>query len=141
MAYVVDASVAAKWFLPEPYNDQADKLLRDFVNRDVELMAPDLIVGEIGNVFWKRTVLIRDISAEYAREAYRSFLALKLQLHATSGIAARALSLAIQEQHRIYDALYVALAEERGCELITADEKLVRKMSGKFSFVRWLGEF
>src|ERR1017187_7818208 len=50
MAYVVDASVAAKWFLPEPYNDQADKLLRDFVNRDVELMAPDLIVGEI----WKR---------------------------------------------------------------------------------------
>jgi hypothetical protein len=33
-----------------------------------------------------------------------------------------------------------ALAEQNGCEFITADEKLVKKLVGKFSFLRWLGD-
>ena len=116
-------------------------LLRDFINQDVALMAPDLITGEVGNALWKRSVLIRDISVQEAREAYQHFLALGLPVYHSSLVAARALTLAIQEQHRIYDVLYMALAEQRGCEFITADERLVRKMSGKFKFVRWLGDF
>ena len=101
MPYVVDASVAVKWFLPEPYQDKAKKLLRDFVNQDVQLLAPDLIVLEVGSALWKRSMVTRDISAEQARDAYRYFLALGLPLYASSGIAARALSLAIQEGHQI----------------------------------------
>ena len=125
MPYIVDASVAVKWFLPEPLHDKAKKLLRDFINQDIGLIAPDLIIGEVGNALWKRSVLIRDISDREALEAYRHFLALGLPVYPSSSFAARGLTLAIQEQHRIYDALYMALAEERGCEFITADEKLV----------------
>src|SRR5947207_2160973 len=99
MPFVVDASVAAKWFLPEPHQDKAKKLLRDFVNQDVELMAPELIVGEVGSTLWKRSTLIRDISVEHAREAYTCFLALGRPLHSSSSVAARALSIAIQEHH------------------------------------------
>jgi predicted nucleic acid-binding protein len=38
----------------------------------------------------------------------------------------------------IYDCVYLALAEREGCELITADEKLVSKFSREFSYVRAL---
>jgi predicted nucleic acid-binding protein len=141
MPYVVDASVVVKWFFPEPHHDKAKGFLRDFINQDVALIAPDLITGEIGNALWKRSVLIRDISVQQARDAYSYFLAFGLPLYPSSSFAARGLSLAIQELHPVYDALYVALAEERGCELITADERFVRKMSGRFSCVRWLGDF
>ena len=46
----------------------------------------------------------------------------------------------IAEQSRatIYDCLYVALAEREGCELISADERLVRALQGTFPFVRSL---
>jgi predicted nucleic acid-binding protein len=48
--YVVDASVAVKWFVPEPHTQAA---LR-FLNGDHQLMAPDLLVPEIGNTLWKK---------------------------------------------------------------------------------------
>lgn len=88
MQYVVDASVVSKWLLPEAYKDNADRLLRDFVNQDVGLIAPDLIIGEVGNVLWKRSVLVRDTSVQYAREAYRYFLALGLPVYPSSSFAA-----------------------------------------------------
>jgi hypothetical protein len=34
----------------------------------------------------------------------------------------------------------MSLAEQNGCEFITADEKLVKILVGKFSFLRWLGD-
>jgi predicted nucleic acid-binding protein len=35
----------------------------------------------------------------------------------------------------IYDCLYVALAEREGCELITADDKLIRNLQAQFPFI------
>jgi len=35
----------------------------------------------------------------------------------------------------IYDCLYVALAEREGCELITADSKLVISLGVAFPFI------
>ena len=35
--------------------------------------------------------------------------------------------------------LYIVLALERGCEFITADQRVVNKLSGKFPQIRWLG--
>ena len=57
MIQVVDASVVAKWFLPEPHKDNAERLLRDFLSETVELMAPDLLVVEVGNLLWKRSIV------------------------------------------------------------------------------------
>src|SRR2546423_1206985 len=118
MPYVVDANVAVKWLLPEPLHLKAKALLREFINHDVQLMAPDLIIAEVGSTLWKVSVLKREISVEQAREAYSYFLELGLPLHPTSNNASRGLSIAIQERHPVYDAIYVALAEERGCEFI-----------------------
>ncbi|MEO8383259.1 MAG: type II toxin-antitoxin system VapC family toxin [Acidobacteriota bacterium] len=50
MKVVVDASVAAKWFLPEIHSDAAARLL----DPTIALYAPDLIVPEFGNILWKK---------------------------------------------------------------------------------------
>jgi predicted nucleic acid-binding protein len=52
----VDASVAAKWFLPaagEPHTDQALQLLRDYTSASLGLIVPDLFWPEFGNILWK----------------------------------------------------------------------------------------
>lgn len=40
MKYVVDASVALKWVLPEAQSDRAKELRDDFCDRVHELLAP-----------------------------------------------------------------------------------------------------
>ena len=38
----------------------------------------------------------------------------------------------------VYDAIYVALAERESCELVTADDKLVKNLQPQFPFIRSL---
>jgi predicted nucleic acid-binding protein len=41
----------------------------------------------------------------------------------------------------VYDATYLALAELRRCEFWTADERLLNRVKGTLSFVKWLGDY
>jgi len=74
-----------------------------------------------------------------AADSYGDFCALGLQLHPASSLVGSALKLAAQEHHSVYDMLYIALAELRGCQSITANETLVRKLGGKFPFCSLAG--
>jgi len=51
----------------------------------------------------------------------------------------RALEIAAKSSASVYDCLYVALAERESCELITADDKLVKKLQGQFPFIKHIG--
>jgi len=48
--FVVAASVAVKWFIPEELSADA----RMFLAAEYELLAPDLLWAELGNVLWKK---------------------------------------------------------------------------------------
>jgi predicted nucleic acid-binding protein len=37
-----------------------------------------------------------------------------------------------------YDALYIALAEREGCDLVSGDDRLVRNMAADYSFIKSL---
>jgi predicted nucleic acid-binding protein len=39
MQRIVDASLVAKWFLPEEHKDKAAQILRDFIDDKVQLAA------------------------------------------------------------------------------------------------------
>jgi predicted nucleic acid-binding protein len=52
------------------------------------------------------------------------------QLIVGVGLAERAVSIAIQRGHPVYDCFYLALAEQRRATLLTADERLLRKLRG-----------
>jgi len=139
---VVDASVAAKWLLPaagEGLLEQANRLAALHVRRELQLLAPDLIQAEIGNVLWK-AVRRNRISQAEAENSLRQFTALSIQVVPTSDLLVQALRIAVTFERSFYDSLYVALAMSTKTELITADERLVNALGSRFP-VRWLGAF
>lgn len=140
MEYVIDASVAVKWFLPESHSDKAHALLNAFRHEGLSLIAPDLIVPEVVNTLWKQSVRRSEISLTEARESCADFLALEVRVHPSARIAEQAFHFAAEENHSVYDALYIVLALERGCEFITADQRVVSKLYRKFPLILSLGD-
>ncbi|MBI3646418.1 MAG: type II toxin-antitoxin system VapC family toxin [Acidobacteriales bacterium] len=139
---VVDANVAAKWLLPaagEDLIDQANHLAALHVRRELQLLAPDLIGAEIGNVLWK-AVRRNRISRTEAENSLRRFTDLGIQLVPTADLLVQTLQIAVTCDRSFYDSLYVALALNAKTELITADERLVNALGSRFP-VRWLGAF
>ena len=46
---VVDACLAAKWVLNEPYSPQAIALLQEWIGTEVQILAPALLATELAN--------------------------------------------------------------------------------------------
>lgn len=120
MTLVVDASVAAKWVLPEPDSDRA-VLLR---SSDPDIIAPSLVIAELGNAIWKSTMR-GDMSGTDAQDALKSAVAHYHRLLPVEDLMTGALALATNLRHPVYDCFYLALAEREAATLITADTRLL----------------
>ncbi len=139
---VVDASVAVKWLLPaagEGLIAQANHLLSLHVRREVQLLAPDLICAEIGNILWK-AVRSNRTARSAAQESLQHFRDLTLEIIPAQDLLVPTFQIAATYDRSFYDSLYVALAVHAKAELITADERLVNALASRFP-VRWLGSF
>jgi predicted nucleic acid-binding protein len=140
--YVLDASVAAKWFLPradETLVDEALALLSDYAADRISLMAPDLLWPEFANILWK-AVKHRGISTALAHEAIADLLALEIVSVSSPPLLGNAFTIAATFDRTVYDALYVAVAAENGAPMITADERLVNSLASRFP-IHWLGAY
>ncbi len=124
MTLVVDASVALKWFVAdEPDAGPALAIVRD----EAVLAAPDLVVAEVCSAAWRLARLGRISQAqldEIASVLPRFFD----PLVSAAGLAPRAVSIAAQLDHPVYDCLYLALAELQRAVLVTADTRLLGKV-------------
>lgn len=127
MKYILDSSVALKTVLPEIDSAQAIKLVEDFHNSVHELLAPDVFYIEIAHALTRAERQGRLASPD-AWQLWRVIMADCPILMPTISLMPRAISLSSQARIGIYDCLYVALAEREGCELVTADEKLVKSL-------------
>lgn len=116
---VVDASVAVLWTLEQRGSDRAAAL-----HGENGLIAPSLIVAEIGNAVWK-AVRRGDLPREHAATAAEIALGPLHELKPAEELRARALELAIELNHPIYDCFYLALAEREGAPLISVDTRLI----------------
>ena len=126
MSWVVDASVAAKWFFEEEFTERA----RDVLQRGGDLIAPELILLEVGSVAWKR-FLRGEISGDHARAAATALPQILSLLVPLSSLHERALDLALRLGHPVYDCCYLALAEARELPFVTADGRLLERISAK----------
>jgi predicted nucleic acid-binding protein len=137
---VLDASVAAKWFLPaqaEPLLDQAVALLQQYEKAEVAFIVPDLFWSEIANVTWK-AVLRGRLTSTAAYQSLEEMRKRRLSTFPALGLLDEALAIALAFQRSVYDSLYVALAVESKSTLITADEKLANALAAELP-VKWLG--
>ena len=122
--YVVDASVAIKWFLPQLYADAARRLL----GSNHSLLVPDLLFPEMGNILWKE-VRFGLGTAEEARVTMIALSALPLQVYASKQLMPLAMDIALQTQRTVYDSLYLAIAVTEACQMVTADKKFYNALT------------
>lgn len=120
---IIDASVAVKWVAPEAMSEHAVALLDG-----PRLVAPDLLVAECANILWKKVVR-GEMDADTAIVAAQAMERVDIELVPTRPLFAEALRLAIELDHPAYDCIFLALALARDARFITADERLVRKLT------------
>ena len=139
IGYVLDASVAAKWYLPLGENlvEESVHLLDEFKSGRARLAVPDLFWPEMGNIFWK-AVRKKRISMQSADEALQSLSALRIPTVPSFPLLRNAYTIATRFQCTVYDCTYVALAVASERPLVTADERLANTLAAHFP-VRWLG--
>jgi len=130
VSWVVDASVAAQLYIPEPLTTQAIAFFDQLVADPATCFAvPDLFFIECANIFWKRSRR-GDITVSAAVAALANIQALRLQSTPTAILAPDALRIALDHGVTAYDACYVALAHRLNVSHVTADERLVQRLSG-----------
>lgn len=116
---VVDASVALKWFLPEPLAAAAMGLL----DARHTLVAPGLLVIEAANALWKR-YRRRELDAGEARRILGDLGRAPIEIHPSGPLTMAALDIAMRHTITAYDGLYLALAAGHRCQFVTADRRL-----------------
>jgi predicted nucleic acid-binding protein len=122
---VVDASVAIRWLFALDLSDRADEVLQS----GDHLVAPDLVLAEITNAAWKLAVFggyARDRVQLAVGAAPKAFE----EIVPCSDLKDRALAIALDMRHPVYDCFYLSLADERGCQLVSADNRLIRRCVG-----------
>jgi len=128
-AYVVDASVLVKWFLyqQEPDRDRALALRDLHISGRSTIIIPRLAILEVLNAV-RFSPRAKEEDGETALESLHD---LNLDARsADSALLRKANAIAWAYKVTMYDALYVALAEQVGYPLITADEVMVKKLKG-----------
>ena len=121
--FVIDASIAVKWVVEEDGTSEALTL-----RRRAKVTAPELLVAECANILWKK-VQRDELSKDEALLAARLLQAAEIEFLPTRYLLEAATQIAIELNHAAYDCLYLALAAERDCRFVTADESFVRKLS------------
>ena len=142
MKLVIDANVLIKLYVPEVLSRKADSLFRDAENRRIDLIAPDLIYPEAGNILWKKQRL-KELSRPDVEEITEAILSLPLVVEPVKLLLPLAVDIAIGYNITVYDAAYVALATVYKTTLVTGDKKLVDNLSRTIltKNLQWLGTY
>jgi len=136
--FVVDASVAVKWFAKEPLRRKAVQVRNDYAAGIIELTAPRLLRYEVGNALRFHPGATQQLLIEAIR-AIDDMQMVESNLSASEGeIASR---IAFEEKTTFYDAAYLALAERHGCLLLTDDRKLYNRVGERRRLIQLLEDY
>jgi len=116
--YVIDASVAIKWFIPEIHSESALRVRY----AQSQFHVPEFITLELGNVLAKK-IRRRELMQAEGEAILREIKHLPLRRHSDGRLFPVAYQLALATQRSLYDCLYLALAGVVDGAVITADHK------------------
>jgi predicted nucleic acid-binding protein len=133
--YVVDASVAAKWIVVEEFYAEA----RLLPSPSADLIAPDVMPLELSRVMLKK-VRRGELSEASARLPIVAGLQF-MTFHPSLNLLARAIDISLQHQRDPFDGLYIALALQERCPLVTADRILYDALVSAYpDTLIWVGD-
>ena len=123
--FVVDASVAVKWFVTETDSLVADELSAS----NHRLFAPRLILTEVANALGRKA-MAGLMSAAEACAYLRSLPHYFDDVLAVDELIEPALKNACALRHPIYDLIYLEVARKVDAQLITADRRFAARIAG-----------
>jgi predicted nucleic acid-binding protein len=121
--FIVDASIAVKWVVEEEGTTEALSL-----RRGARLLAPELLVAECANVFWKKYQR-KELTHEQAVLAAKLIQGADIEFLPMRGMLETATRLAIELDSPAYDCVYIALAVQNNCKFITADDRFLQRVN------------
>jgi len=119
--YVVDASVLGHYLDTDTYTAEVKNLLAGLAQGD-QLYIPEFCLLECTNVLWKH-VRFDGLSQASAAAIIENLLMLPFQIISVYSLLPVALQIGLLHQLAVYDSLYVALAQDLDCPLITVDTR------------------
>jgi len=124
---VIDASIAVKWFIKEEGRKATINLRDMHIREEIVLVAPELIILEILN-----SLRYKNNDKEKLKEINENLIKIQIEIVPLNKfLMEKAIAAAVEYNLTIYDALYVAIAQINGIELITEDEKLLKVPNSK----------
>jgi predicted nucleic acid-binding protein len=139
--YVVDASVAIKWFLRDEDYVEASLAVYDAYNNGlIRLLAPEHLVLEVANAI-QSAVRSQRLTAQDGDRAISYLLTLDIPRVSGRELVVSGYRMAIRYDCVFYDALYLALADAVRCPLLHADRKLQAAVAGRFPLARRINRF
>ncbi|HVB25294.1 MAG TPA: type II toxin-antitoxin system VapC family toxin [Ktedonobacteraceae bacterium] len=140
---VVDTSLALKWILQEHDSNIARALLIQWINQDVVLLSPTLLMYEITNKLHQ--ILNKgNITQEEVRKTLRDMLDVEIVLELPEDFDWNIRAIELAQKYGFnaaYDAHFLVLAERKKCEFWTADARMWKAVRKDLPWVRLLDEY
>jgi predicted nucleic acid-binding protein len=141
MEWCVDANVVVKAVTKEDLSENAIALMSDALNMEIRLIAPHFFDAETNGAVRKK-VYSGEITAKLGDVAFEKLKRFPVHMLPTQNLLDQSWEIAKQFRLRwLYDAFYVALAEERKCVLWTADIELYNAVKDQLDFVKSLEDY
>jgi predicted nucleic acid-binding protein len=134
MKYVLDSSVAFKWVVPEIDTPKAVKVRDEFRSGVHELISPDVFPPELAHALTRAERQGRIPLADAVTRLIDVLTTCPILIPSLP-LLLRATTISSSTRVGVYDCLYVALAEREGCELVTADTRLLNSLQPSFPFI------
>lgn len=115
---VIDASVLVKLVVDEAGTESA----RLIVTANDDCVAPDLLLIEVASALAKK-VRFEGLPRAVASSGLKSVPEFVAEIVGSERLLEAATELAVELHHSLFDCLYLALAVERDCMVLTADLK------------------
>lgn len=127
---IIDSSVVFKWFSKEETDrNLALKLLDNHISKKIQLMVPDLIFYETANAWATKSALSAvevEVNLSKLEEASLVIEQIDFKFIKQAAMFSKKYNVSV------YDAIYAVMAEEKKCDLITADDKFANKVNLPF---------
>ena len=138
MIFIVDSSVALKWFVDEPRHEAAKRLILGAER----LIAPEWSYAEVVNALWRKS-RAEEITNEQVFAAIHELPHRVEYSSCDESLMKIAFELAQQLEHSIYDCVFLAFAlKTENAVLVTDDERFAEKAvsRGYADKLRWLSD-
>jgi predicted nucleic acid-binding protein len=125
---VLDTSVILKWYLEEEDSDKALYYRTEYLNQQISITVPDLILYEISNALkYNKDFIVNDVKL-----VIESIYLSKIKIVSpTIELINQAIEFSSSFDVSIYDSTYLALSSLLNFQFITADEKFYKKIISK----------